>query len=263
MSFIETNAAKFYYQSYGEGAPVICVSGYTCDQQFWLPIVEQLSASYRVITFDNRGVGQTTDKHTTLSAQLMAKDVVEFSAALGLNKPHIISQSMGGTIAQTMAAEYPDQLDKLVLLTTSAKWRKAMLFGFKSLLNLRERGADFETLFEGTLPWIFGDDFLQQAENISALKAAILENVYPQSLADQQRQFAVLESFNGINALNKIQAKTLVGYGIEDLVSLPNESKILADNISDSSLVAFNCAHGITNEVPEQLTSELLKFLAS
>ena len=106
MGFIISGNLKLYYQSHGVGEPIIFISGYCSDHQFWKLYTEKLSKQYQVIVFDNRAVGQTEDDGGLLSVQLMADDVAALISKLKLDKPHIIGMSMGGTIAQYLAANY-------------------------------------------------------------------------------------------------------------------------------------------------------------
>ena len=261
MAMIKVNNANFYYELHGQGQPVILIAGYTCDFSSWAMMLEDLSQHFQVLVFDNRGIGQTTDDNIALSAELMARDVMALADELHLDSPHIIGQSMGGTIAQTIAFLYPDKISKLGVLTSSAKWRQAMLRGLQSLLTLRKNNLDFELIFETTLPWIFGEEFLNSEKTIEAFKQVLLSNKYPQSLENQIRQFKVLKEFDVEKQLKNIKAPTLIAYGVQDLIALPQESKKIARQIPQSTLVEFDCAHGILLERPEQLTETLIRFL--
>lgn len=261
MPTITANNASFYYELHGEGHPVVLISGYTCDHQLWLPLIEKLSQTFQVLIFDNRGVGQTTDDGASLSVELMAQDVYALTRALKLQKPHLVGHSMGGAIAQYLASLYPKALNKLVLLSTASKWRQAMLKGMKSLLTLREKEMDPEILFESTLPWVFGESFLKDQKQILALKQAWESDPHPQSLEDQTRQFKVLEAFDVRKLLKDIIAPTLVIYGIQDIIALPSEAEFLASHIENSQLVPLDFAHGIPIEAPNELSKALLKFL--
>ncbi len=159
MSFLQINDAKYYYELHGEGYPIVLISGYTGDHFYWAPILENLKQHFQVLVFDNRGIGQTLDEHPNLSAALMAEETLALAKALKLEKPHIIGQSMGGTIAQHIGARYSSEIGKLVILTSSPKWRRAMLLGFKHLLWLCEQNAEFDLIFAATLPWIYGESF--------------------------------------------------------------------------------------------------------
>ena len=67
MPFINVNKADFYYELEGQGAPLIFVSGYTCDHQVFKPVVEKLSSDYQVLVLDNRAVGQSRDVGAALT----------------------------------------------------------------------------------------------------------------------------------------------------------------------------------------------------
>lgn len=261
MPTITANNASFYYELHGEGHPVVLISGYTCDHQLWMPLVDKLSQNFQVLIFDNRGAGQTTDDGASLSVELMAQDVYALTRALKLQKPHLVGHSMGGTIAQYLASLYPKALNKLVLLSTSSKWRQAMLRGMKSLLTLREKEVEPEILFESTLPWIFGESYLKDQKQLLALKEAWQADPHPQSLQDQMRQFKVLESFDMRKLLKDILAPTLVIYGIQDIIALPSEAEFLGSHIENAQLVPLDFAHGIPIEAPNELSKALLKFL--
>ena len=261
MPFIKANDATFYYELHGSGQPLVLISGYTCDHQVWLSVIEELSKHFQVLLFDNRGVGQTTDDNKSLSAELMAQDVISLIEQLDLKKPHIVGQSMGGTIAQCIAHTHPERIHKLGILTSSAKWRQAMLEGLKSTLSMREKNIDFDLIFEALIPWIFGESFLSNKETVAAFKKLMLENPYPQSLTDQARQFKVLEQFDGRAYLKNISAPTLIVHGTQDIITLLDESEFMAKQIPNASLIKVNCAHGMPIEVPQELSEILIAFL--
>ena len=262
MPKININNANFYYELHGSGYPVVLVAGYTCDHLVWMPVLEELSKQFQVLIFDNRGAGQTTDNNEPLSAELMAQDVIALLEQLRLNQPHIIGQSMGGTIVQDVASYYPEKINKLGILTSSAKWRQAMLRGLKSTLLMRQQNVDFDLIFEVLIPQIFGETFLSNQETVTTFKQLMLDNPFPQSVANQERQFAVLENFDGRKRLKNIQAETLVIHGKQDIITLLDESEYLVSQIPRATLVQLDAAHGVTLEAPQQLTKTLFDFLS-
>jgi len=169
---------------------------------------------------------------------------------------------MGGTIAQKFAALYPEEIGKLGLITTSAKWRRAMLLGFKFLLLLRQQGVDENIIFDATIPWIFGEKFLENSANIEMEKKLFLENPNPQSVENQARQMAVLEDFDGRADLGKIRAPTLIMYGKEDIVASSYDMEFLAKHIPHAKIEAFDGAHGIVLEDSEKLSKAILRFFS-
>lgn len=263
MAQIQIKDGSIYYEIRGSGYPLILIAGFTCDHTLWTPIINRLTPYFQIVLFDNRGVGRTQDNAKKLSVELLAEDVKTLAETLGLKKPHIIGQSMGGTIAQKFAATFPEEIGKLGLITTSAKWRKAMLLGLKSHLLLRQKGVDANVVFESTIPWIFGEKLLEDPTIIEMLRKLSLENPYPQSVENHARQMAILEDFDGRNDLDKIKAETLIMYGKEDIVAPYYEAEFLAKNITHAKIEAFTGGHGIILEDSEKLSAAILRFFSS
>ena len=257
MSTITINNANFYYELHGNGQPLILIAGYGANGQSWMPIVNELSKHFQVLIFDNRAIGQTNDNEVTLSAQLMAKDVIDLCEALHLKKPHIVGRSMGGNITQTIAATYPDKINKIGILVSSAKWRKAMLHAIEYQIKMQEQNVCSEIRNEVSLSWLIGNNSF----NNEFIKAKLNANLQQQSLTNQKRQFQVLKHFDGINNLKKIKARALIAYGNEDILALPQESRFLAQEIPNAKLVEFDCAHLIVLEQTTKLIHELITFL--
>lgn len=262
MAKLSINDAEFYYQLQGKGHPLVLISGYTCDNTFWAPVLDALSAYFQVFTFDNRCIGQTKNSAQSLSAELLANDVIGLIRQMGFKNPHVIGHSMGGTIAQTVAARYGKELGKLVIMNSSSRWRQAMLLGLKSLLGMRKEKVSADVILDASLAWIFGESFLENNEKIATLKDMMKEDLDLQTIEDQEKQFEILTGFDGRQQLKNIQSDTLIVYGKQDLISLPDESKWMASQISNAKLVEFDCAHGSVLEIPEKISDLLIDFLS-
>jgi 3-oxoadipate enol-lactonase len=261
MPALTINGANIYYEMHGSGQHLVLICGFTADHLYWLPILHELAKHFQVIIFDNRGIGRTVDDGRSLSAELMAQDVLELMQILGLIKPHILGHSMGGTIAQCIAHTAPNTIDKLVLMSTAAKWRYAMLYGLASLSDMYASNVDFDTIYAAELAWVYGENFLADADNVTSLKQIIMENRYPQSIENQRRQYKVLQKYDGRDNLKNIKAETLIVYGQEDIISLPFESAYIANQIANAKLQSMNCGHAIPMEMPRELSKVLIDFL--
>lgn len=259
MPTIKANGAEFYYEVNGKGPPLIFISGYTRDNTLWIPILDFFTPYFKVITFDNRAVGNTKDDGRPFSIDLMADDVISLAEALNLKRPHIVGGSMGGCIAQSIGSRYSDKIGKLAILISSAKWRLAMLFGIETLLNMRKAKVKQEYIIDTVLSSVFSDKFFQDSRKVDFFRKLLTINT--QSVEDQERQFNALKQFDGRKQLSKIKAPTLIINGIQDVLALPEESQFLAENIPNSKWISCNCGHGCTVEIPEELSNHLLDFL--
>ena len=79
------------------------------------------SKRYRVIIFDNRGIGKTEEPGEPYTIRTLADDTVGLMDRLGLERAHILGVSLGGMVAQEEAINYPQIVERLVLASTTAE----------------------------------------------------------------------------------------------------------------------------------------------
>lgn len=80
--------------------------------------VSALARRYRVITFDNRGTGDSTKRVESISADLWARDALAVLDAVGAERVHVVGYSMGGRIAQELAVNHPERVERMLLLSS-------------------------------------------------------------------------------------------------------------------------------------------------
>ena len=117
---VSAGGVDFAYRELGPraGVPVIFLTHLAAVLDNWDPrVVDGIAARHRVITFDNRGVGASSGS-TPNTIEAMAKDAVAFIRALGLEQVDLFGFSMGGMIAQVIAADEPQLVRKLILAGT-------------------------------------------------------------------------------------------------------------------------------------------------
>lgn len=97
-------------------------SGYCRNMEFWRKWVPLLGLNYRVLRFDPRGWGDTSKppEGTKISAEVMARDVVNLLDALGIARAHFVGDSAGGVIGLKAAYDYPDRFQSLTLFNSAA-----------------------------------------------------------------------------------------------------------------------------------------------
>src|SRR4051812_1095975 len=105
----------------GDGPPLVLIHGLAGDLSAWAPQLEAWSSRYRVIAFDNRGAGQSTQVDEPISTEDMAHDTLMLMDELGIDNACIVGRSMGGAIAQHIALRAPDRVRALVLCASFAK----------------------------------------------------------------------------------------------------------------------------------------------
>jgi pimeloyl-ACP methyl ester carboxylesterase len=117
---INVDGVEFAYRQLGPdtGVPVIFLTHLAAVLDNWDPrVVDGIAAKRRVITFDNRGVGASSGS-TPRTIEEMARDAVTFIRALGLDQVDLFGFSLGGMIAQVIAAEEPQLVRRMILAGT-------------------------------------------------------------------------------------------------------------------------------------------------
>src|SRR2546428_8368941 len=119
MATISIGDVELYYESHGDGPPLMLVSGLNGVASFWVKQVPVLAKDFRVIVHDHRGTGQSTHSRIGYSVDQMAADVLKLMDALGIGSAHVAGHSTGGAIGQILAEDHPARVRSLVL---SATW---------------------------------------------------------------------------------------------------------------------------------------------
>jgi pimeloyl-ACP methyl ester carboxylesterase len=115
-----TSLGNVVYRVVGKGQPLVMVMGYAGTMETWDPrFVDTLSRHYRVIVFDNAGLGGTANVPAPLSIDAMADQTAALISSLNLTAPDVLGWSMGSMIAQSLAVRHPADVGKLVL---AASW---------------------------------------------------------------------------------------------------------------------------------------------
>ena len=94
MPTILVNGITLAYETHGSGQPLVLISGLGYDRWQWHKMVPGLAEHFTVITFDNRGVGQTDKPAGPYTAQLLADDTAGLIAALGYSRAHVMGHRL-------------------------------------------------------------------------------------------------------------------------------------------------------------------------
>jgi 3-oxoadipate enol-lactonase len=126
---------RLRYLDEGVGLCVILIHGLAGDHSAWLAQVEALRNHYRVIAFDNRGAGKSTQLDEPVTTEDLAADTLSLMEYLKIERAHVVGRSMGGAVAQHMALQAPDRVLSLALCASFAQLDP---LGRRVLSNMRE-----------------------------------------------------------------------------------------------------------------------------
>ena len=166
--YVEGHGIRFAYRRLGPstGTPLILLQHFSGNIDAWDPaVVNALAADRPVIAFDNAGVGLSTGQ-TPDNVATMARDAVDFINVLGLSEVDLLGFSLGGCVAQQIAAEHGRLVRKLILVGTAPKG------GEEHLLATLQDAFSQTDAPDPRLPLFFTKSPASQSAGLSFLKRA-------------------------------------------------------------------------------------------
>jgi pimeloyl-ACP methyl ester carboxylesterase len=171
--FVEAAGVQFAYRRLGpkEGTPLIFLQHFTGTMDSWDPaVVNGLAKSRPVVVFDNSGVGRSSGKTPDNVAQ-MAVDAERFISALGFAKVDLLGYSLGGFVAQLLAAQSPGLVQKVILVGTAPQG------GEEHLLEVLKEAFSHKEAPDVRLPLFFTPSNASQAAGRAFLSRASVRTV--------------------------------------------------------------------------------------
>lgn len=269
MPKIRVRDIQMYYETRGDGFPILLIMGFLGNANCWDPtyFIPKLSERFKLIMFDNRGAGRTDVSDKEYSIRLLADDAAGLMDALGVKRAHVLGISMGGMIAQELALNYPERVEKLVLASTYCGGKKSIPVPIEAAqmvmdisTALSEKGGWDEEIARKLMPYVFTEEFIRG--NPGAVDMAVqLLLTAPTPLEAITRQVFAIMSFDTYDRLPQIKAPTLILAGKKDIYIPPENAEIMARAIPNSKVAYFeNSGHELQEDI-EKVTDTILDFL--
>ncbi|MGY4158407.1 pimeloyl-ACP methyl ester carboxylesterase [Bradyrhizobium sp. USDA 4461] len=118
MQSFESNGVVTAYEKMGRGEPIVLLHGGEADHSMFDGLVPVLAADFTVIAYDQRDSGATTNPSLSYSLADLADDAAALITGLGYDRAQVFGTSLGGQIAQVLAARHPGRIDRLILSST-------------------------------------------------------------------------------------------------------------------------------------------------
>jgi pimeloyl-ACP methyl ester carboxylesterase len=254
---------QLYWESTGDGPPVLLVMGLGLSGGAWWRTVDTLSRRFRVITFDNRGVGRSRGLTPACTTEALADDAVAVLDALEVAEANVYGLSLGGMVAQQLALRHPRRVRSLVLGATTPGGRRARVADEEVLGFFHGRGhRPREEAAWASVAYNYGrrcrDEHADRiAEDIQRRLA------YEFDEAAYQAQLMAAALHNTTSRLGRIDAPALVVHGEDDRVVPVENARLIASRLPNGRLHLLpGAGHLYTTEAPEA-DAEVARFLAS
>jgi len=132
--YVQVNDIKMYYETLGEGPPLLMLHGGTVSSECWSGYLEPFARHFQVIVPDSRGHGRSTDSAQPFSYELMASDVIELLKHLGIQSADLCGWSDGGIIGLHLGIHHPGVIRKQILVGANFDVN-GLVPGFRSWLS--------------------------------------------------------------------------------------------------------------------------------
>lgn len=205
----------------------------------WLSYIEHFEKNYQMILLDHRGAGQSSAPKGPYSIEMMAEDTVRLLDLLNIEQASFVGSSMGTAVTQMIAYQYPERIDKGVLIAPFHKLPSASLLKISTTAKLMAAGVPIELIVETVIPWLFSRDFVAYPEKYKGKADEMTKNPYPQTAEGFLGQFAALQAFDSSPFLGNIEADFLLIAGEEDLSSPLWCAEYLKQHLKTSTLYPF------------------------
>lgn len=264
--FVEANGIRYAYRSFGShtGTSLIFLQHFSGTMDYWDPaVVNGLAKDRPVIVFDNTGVGKTSGR-TPDNVEQMATDAGNFIYALGLKKVDLLGFSLGGFVAQKIAADRPDLIRKVILVGTAPQG------GEEHLLKVLSEAFSRKDLPDPRLYLFFTPSEASQAAGRAFVERARARTVDrdPESgkeITDPQAKalitwVATKDPENSI--LKAINQPVLIVSGSDDTMLPDQNAYFMFKHLKNAQLILYpDSGHGSLFQYSDDFISQATRFL--
>ena len=265
LGTIQVDGVQIGYRRLGSGRPLLVLNGFAATSADWDPsLIAGLASSNELILLDNRGIGSSTYDGTPFDIARLADDSAHVVETLGFERISVLGWSMGGFIAQTLALQQPNRVNKLILLSTDGGGTDADRASAAVWSQLIDTSGTPHEQARRLLSLLFPSDLAESIyREFGDIVAAARARLSPDLV---NRQAAAMEAWHGNGPgtrLQEISGPVLIATGTEDMVIPPSNALKLVNAIPSAWLAQFpRSGHAFMAQYPRPLADLINAFLA-
>ena len=248
----------------GSGAPLVLLNGYAATAADWDPVfLDALSSGFEVVVPDHRGMGTSSwgEDDEALSVGSMAEDVLAVMDALDLVSVPVVGWSMGGFVAQAVAAAAPDRVHALALLSTDPGGPEAVAADpdvWARLTDATGSAREQATRLLGVLfPPALAAQLDEQVGPLVAEGRAALDHRVLRA------QEAAMDAWHAEAPPPAPSVPTFVACGALDVVIPAANAELLAERWRAPTAATFeDCGHAFMAQVPGALAAQIKEHVS-
>lgn len=267
--FIIVDNKRVHYIEKGNGKPIILIHGFLYHTVMWEKNIDALAGKFKVYAIDLWGWGYSERlKKMEYSFEFYGKQVLGFMDALNIKRASLVGQSMGGSISVYVAANYPQRVDRLILvgpavlpypMTTTGKIYQLPFIG--EFLNAVPGDALMKNNIKNI--WFYDKNKVTEEYAKKVLQPLCIRGSYAGMMYILRNVLKAPYVEREAKVLAKINKPTLIIHGREDKAVPLNRSEILNNLWKRSKLVIFEKAgHTPHEEYPGKFNKLAVDFLS-
>jgi pimeloyl-ACP methyl ester carboxylesterase len=260
MPLAKVGDLNLNYTVQGSGDWLVLIGGYASSNwQSWGAMLTELAKSYRVLAFDNRGIGGSDVPDYPYSTPMLARDTLGLMDHLEIKNARVLGKSMGGAIAQWVVLEQPQRVKCLAMTSTTAKLdsrsRKMVRWWMDTA-----RDSGFEKLFPGELTYFYTAQYYDaNPEAIARAEQALISVHRP--LKGFLHMGHALINHDTWDRLGEITMPVFLLCGADDMITPARHSEEMARRMPNAEVhIVPHTLHGVMSEKPETF-KRVLEFL--
>lgn len=260
IQFVESNGTRTAFQRVGQGPLLVLIHGAEADRSMFASLVKALANSFTVVTYDQRDSGQTENGDTPYTLNDLADDAAYLIQSLAPSRKaaraHVYGTSLGGQIAQVLAARHPGLIDKLILGNTWRVGRPIPDFNPDIVRELGPLRADPRSNAAAIAKFFFTGQYLVEHPQIVEMFRGS-----KRSEAQQKRRVAMQASPCSME-YSSVTAPTLLMGSAADRLIPATATLELSNHIGNTECVVIsNLPHAGVIESPARIAQEVRNFL--
>jgi 3-oxoadipate enol-lactonase len=260
MSSIPVGDIQLAYTDAGLGQPVVLLHGYPFNRSLWNEQVSALGNSYRVITPDLRGLGESDASQGPATMNRMAQDVAALLDHLEISRAVVGGLSMGGYVALAFYKQFPSRVRSLILADTRAPADTEEGKQTRHQQAEKALAEGMAGIADSMLPKLLTPETVSKRPDLVKRVRDMMLKTKPEGAAGALLGMAEREDQTAL--LSQISCPTLILVGREDPITPVADSEKMHREIAGSRLVVIeNAAHVSNLERTDQFNEELMRFL--
>jgi len=261
MPLAQIGDIRMNYTVQGTGDWLVMVGGYASgNYSAWGAQLERAAQDFRVLAFDNRGIGATDAPDHPYSTAMLAADALGLMTHLGIERAHVLGKSLGGAIAQEMTLQQPQRVRSLAMTSTFGKLGQRGQDMVRWWMGSAQAMGINRCFLAGLLTYFYTESYYEsQRAKIDAGIETLLQVHRP--LHGYLNTGQALLGHDVMDRLHQISCPTQILIGRDDLITTVEHSQALAAAIPQSQLLIYdNTLHGFMSERPEAFETMLQFF---